>query len=162
EATVKLGTREFCRLSYAFMLGIALAFACAYAVLNLWAPDVFAVIFGERWREAGAMAAVLAVPTMLSSLTSWPEPVFQLTGWQHWMLAIQLGFDALSISSVLVALRVSASPLTTVAVVAAVQCLYHLGYLAAVFHLASIRWKEYLNLLFAMAAMFIVMRCIGS
>ena len=138
EAAERSATAEFAQLTFQLLVATALAMAPALALVSIWGPDIFAVVFGERWREAGTFAQLLALPTLLSVMTSWPERIFEVRAKQSWSLAIQVAFDVLSIGSLVLALKLGATPVAAIGVYAIVQAAYHLAYLSAVFVLVPL------------------------
>ncbi len=138
EAAERSATAEFAQLTFRLLLSTSLVMAPALALVFIWGPDIFAVVFGEQWREAGTFAKFLALPTLLSVMTSWPERIFEVRAKQSWSLAIQVGFDILSIGCLVLALKFGATPVVAIGVYAIVQAAYHLTYLSAVFVLVPL------------------------
>lgn len=153
ETAISVGTAEHKRLTQKMLETTALAFVPGYLLVGWWGPEVFALVLGERWREAGAFAAPLAVAYALGTLTSWPERIFESRSKQHWALSIQATFDILTFSLVLLVLSSGFSSLAAVQTYAAVQCLYHIAYLGAVCRLAEIDLMQYLRLLTLVAVL---------
>jgi len=153
ETAVSIGSLEHKRLTIALLEAAAWAFVPGFALVAWWGPDMFAVLLGERWREAGVFAAVLAFPYALATLTSWPERVFESRNKQHWALLIQAVFDASTLLVVWLALTKTGSPLAAVQAYAAVQCLYHLTYLGTLCRLAELEALRYFGLLVLVAAL---------
>jgi O-antigen/teichoic acid export membrane protein len=143
EAAVSIGTPEFKRLTLNILRYLGAGLMPFFVLGWFWAPDVFQVLFGARWREAGNFAALLVPIGCLSLFTSWPERVFEVRRKQHWSLSIQLAFDSITVGLVTWALAQSATPLTAIKVYVAIQCFYHLTYLAAIFKLSDFSSKDF-------------------
>lgn len=147
EAADRSSTAEFAQLTFRLLMATALAMAPPLALLSIWGPDIFAFVFGEQWREAGRFAQLLALPTLLSVMTSWPERIFEVRSKQSWSFAIQIGFDILSIGSLALALKLGAAPITAIGIYAVVQAAYHLSYLSAVFALVPLPPPRFFTLI---------------
>jgi O-antigen/teichoic acid export membrane protein len=147
EAADRSTTAEFAQLTFRLLMATALAMAPPLALVSIWGPDIFAFVFGEQWREAGRFAQLLALPTLLSVMTSWPERIFEVRARQSWSFAIQIGFDVLSIASLALALGLGAAPITAIGIYAVVQAVYHLSYLSAVFALVPLPPSRFFTLI---------------
>ena len=143
EAAVNIGTTDFKRLTLNLLRYLGAGLAPFFVLGWFWAPEVFQIVFGARWREAGDYAALLMPIGYLSLFTSWPERVFEVRGKQHLSLAIQLIFDSATVGLVTVALINGTPPLTAIKYYVGVQCLYHMTYLAAVFRLSGFDLKSF-------------------
>lgn len=137
EAAVSIGTPEFKRLTLSFLRYLAAGLAPFFVLGWFWAPEVFAVVFGPRWHEAGQYAAVLMPVGYLSLFTSWPERVFEVRNKQHVSLIIQSTFDAATVLTVGAALFNGLPPLRAIQLYVICQVMYHLTYLGAVFQLSG-------------------------
>lgn len=142
EAAERAGSPEFSRLTFGLMIGLTIALTPCFTFLSIWGATLFSFVFGASWEEAGAYAQLLALPGLLSLLTSWPERIFEVRAKQGRALGIQLFFDALSIGVLVWSLRSGASPLLAIAFFAAAQTLYHLVYLTAVFKLVPVQLEN--------------------
>jgi O-antigen/teichoic acid export membrane protein len=146
EAASHCGTPQFQALMLSLLRAAAFALIPGFAFLALWGPDFFAFILGERWREAGSFAAVLAVPMGLASVTSWPERLFEVRGRQDLSFAIQVVFDTLTVGAVCLTLWWNGSAFEAIWMFAMVQTAYHLCFLAALCRLADISLGQYLEI----------------
>lgn len=61
-----------------------------YSLLFLFAPDVFAIAFGEKWREAGYFARILSVLLMIEFITLPLNTLFNVKQEQKRLMKIQL------------------------------------------------------------------------
>lgn len=154
QAATQGQTAAFRRMTLGLLRATTISFAPACGALAFWGPDLFSIVFGEHWREAGIFAACLAGPLALSALTSWPERIFEANLKQHWSFAIQLTFDTLSIAAVIWLMANGADKLTTILVYACIQVAFHLSYLAAVFRFAGLRTANYFETIVTATALF--------
>jgi O-antigen/teichoic acid export membrane protein len=138
EAASSLGTPAFEATVLRLTRAIARLAAPPFAALPLVAPDAFAWVFGERWREAGQYAALLAPVGFLFLFSSWPERVFEVAGRQRLSFAIQLGFDLATAAVLFLLVRAGAGTLPMLLAVVSIGCAYHLGYLAAAARVAAL------------------------
>jgi len=81
-------------------------FAPALALM-LWGPELFALVFGEPWREAGEIARLLAVTMFFQTIATPLSQTVFLAGMHRWDMAWQFARLVVSISTILVASRVS-------------------------------------------------------
>ena len=61
-----------------------------YSLLFIVAPDVFAVAFGEQWREAGYFARILSILLMIEFITLPLNTLFNVRQEQKRLMKIQL------------------------------------------------------------------------
>ena len=136
-----------------FLLGLSSTAVCAaycapvFAFLVFWAPDVFAALFGERWRMSGIYAALLAPVGLLSLFTVWPERVFAVAQRQQVSLLVQVASDSASIALVWGLLLAGVAPLFCIGAFSLAQCIYHLVCLFAIFRTARFEPAAYWHLL---------------
>lgn len=103
----------------------------------VWAPDLFALVFGERWRAAGHYARAFSPVAFCFLFTSWPERLYEVAQRQHVALALQVVSDAVSLGILMLCLRQGVSPLRAVAAYALVYSVYHSVYLFIIFRIAG-------------------------
>lgn len=154
EAAENLHTPAFRSMTLKLMFVLAAGLAPLFAVGFLWSEEIFTIMFGAGWREAGRFAALLMPLAMLSLFTSWPERIFEVCLKQKLALFIQLTFDSISIATVVWMLRINKPALLVVSVYVAVQLVYQLVYLYYVFQLAELGMKKYVTLLTLIAVCF--------
>jgi O-antigen/teichoic acid export membrane protein len=161
QAVVNGGSDAFRRVTSSMLQATVVGIVPACGVLALWGPDVFAVAFGERWREAGLFASYLAAPLAFGVLTSWPDRIFEANLKQHWAFVIQITFDALSIGTVLLLMVSGTEKSVTVLAYAGVQVIFHLCYLGAVFRFAGLRAAKYIEVVLLTSGLFVGLFAIG-
>lgn len=154
EAAENLHTSAFRSMTLKLMFVLAAGLAPLFAIGFLWSEEIFTILFGRGWYEAGRFAALLMPLAMLSLFTSWPERIFEVCQKQKLALFIQLTFDSVSIAAVIWLLRINKPALFVVSVYVVVQLVYQLVYLYYVFRLAELGTKKYFMLLTFIAACF--------
>jgi O-antigen/teichoic acid export membrane protein len=153
EAASTLHTPAFEEMVLKLTRSIARFAAPAFAALPLLAPDAFALVFGERWREAGHYAALMAPVGFLFLFSSWPERVFEVARQQRVSFLIQLGFDMVTALLLITMIRAGFDPLAALAAVVAVACVYHLAYLLAAARVARLLLTRFRPILTEAAAL---------
>lgn len=147
EGVVRLGTSEFRALVWGLSRSLVLIFIPAYFFLGYWGEAIFEVVFGDKWKGAGNVLMYLALPFALAALTGWPERVFEIRAKQQWSFAIQLGFDLLTMVSIVVVLAAGWDAFLVIKVFAVLQTLYQLAFLAAIYILAGLGWTGFLRIM---------------
>lgn len=107
---------------------LALLGAVPFAILFWLGPTLFAMIFGEPWREAGVYASLLAIPHYVG-FAAWPVmPILNVLERQGW----QLGWDAcrlvLSFGSLWLAARSGAGARVSIALYGAAILVSYAGH----------------------------------
>lgn len=156
EAAINVDTAGFRRFVLRLMLVFAAGLTPMFALAGCWAEAGFAYLFGEGWRESGVFAAMLMPIALLSVFTSWPERIFEVRDRQHWALMIQVGFDMSSVIGVIYVLQFFHNVTAAIAVYVAVQLLYQLVYLYAVFRLVGLGGGRYAGVIGVIAVSAIV------
>lgn len=156
EAVSDTGTPVFRAFTYALQRLSATLGAIPFGFLAIYGPEVFGLAFGARWHEAGRYVALLSPVAVLAILTSWPERIFEVRRRQSLALSIQLIFDSAAIGSIAWLLAHGEDPYIALRAFAAIQIVYHLCYLAAVYRLAAIGSGRFAALIGKTVAMFIV------
>jgi O-antigen/teichoic acid export membrane protein len=160
EAASTLHTPRFEEIVLTLTRAIARLAAPAFAALPLLAPDAFALLFGDRWRDAGDYAALLAPVGFLFLFSSWPERVFEVAGRQQLSFFIQLGFDSMTAVVLITMVRSGAEPLLMLSALVAIGCAYHLSYLSAAVRVARLSLAPFRSIV-AEATLLAVVSAIG-
>ncbi|MEO5869829.1 MAG: lipopolysaccharide biosynthesis protein [Gemmatimonadaceae bacterium] len=98
EAMLRLqGEGDLARLFSKTMRGLFLVSLLPFAAMLLYSHEIFALVFGAKWREAGTIVRILS-PGILFEFVAFPLSVFFLvTGTQRYTFRIQLvGFISLA------------------------------------------------------------------
>lgn len=147
EAAVSFGTQRLENLTNRLLIAIAEIGVPCFAFFAFWAPDAFAIIFGEAWREAGSFAVAFLPVAFCFLFTSWPERIYEIAQKQHRALTIQVIADVVCMALVWGLLQGGIAPVKAVAAYAIVNTVYHAVYLYFVFRTAGFRTKGLSNLL---------------
>jgi len=110
-----------------------------WALFLFHAPSLFALFFGEPWREAGVYAAILSVPAIPSLLGNWLDRTFDVVGRQRLAFTLETIFAAVSITALLSGIWYFQSILVAVSMQSAVMTVYYLLWLAVVFKILRFR-----------------------
>jgi len=112
------------------------------------APSLFALIFGEPWREAGLYAAILSVPAIPLILGNWLDRAFDVLGRQRLAFFLEALFAVASIAALFAGMWFFESTMAAVSLQALVLGLYYCVWLAVLFRLASFRFSGLRDLFF--------------
>lgn len=115
--------------------------------IALWAPQIFSLLFGPEWQDAGKFVIVYMPVALLFILTTWSGRIFDVRGRQDILFRIQLVFDFLSIGGLIAVLATQPSPIRAIAFYAVCQVLYLLTYLFFVFRMMHLRVLAYFGVL---------------
>ncbi len=125
----------------------------AVAVVPFWilflfhARDLFAMVFGELWREAGIYAAILSVPAVPLILGNWLDRAFDALGRQRLAFTLELIFSLLSIAALTLGMLLFRNALVAISLQAAVLTFYYSYWLFALFRAAGYRLQGLSRLL---------------
>lgn len=133
EAVHGVGTEGFERITLRLLnLGLLIS-SPAFALVAVFGDNLFGLVYGSPYVEAGRYAMLLAPATWLALQTGWPERVFEATNRQDLSFKIQIGFDTAVFIGVAAALAITNNPRVAVAAYVCVNCVYHVSYLYGVF-----------------------------
>jgi O-antigen/teichoic acid export membrane protein len=97
-----------------------------FVLVMLFAEPVFAVVFGHPWRQAGHFAAILAVPSMVKTLTAWLDRTFDIRGRQGLPLMLEAVYVVIVCGATYLALHASKDPDWAIAAYSAVTVAFYL------------------------------------
>jgi Membrane protein involved in the export of O-antigen and teichoic acid len=115
----------------------------AIVVVPFWiiflfhATTLFALIFGEAWREAGLYAAILSVPAIPLLLGNWLDRAFDALGKQRLAFILELIFSLASVVILTVAMIIFENALLAVILQSVVMTIYYAYWLYALFTAAG-------------------------
>jgi len=102
---------------------LALLGAVPFVVFFLFSPSLFALVFGESWREAGVYARVLAAMHYLA-FVSWPlTQTLNILEQQYWQLGWDVARLLLTCGSLWIAFRLGSSARVAIGALAAAMFL---------------------------------------
>lgn len=125
----------------------------AVCVVPFWilflfhARDLFAVVFGEPWREAGTYAAILSVPAVPLILGNWLDRAFDALGRQRLAFTMEMVFSLLSIGALTAGMVLWRNGLVAISLQAGVLTFYYSYWLFALFRAAGYRLRGLSRLL---------------
>jgi O-antigen/teichoic acid export membrane protein len=111
------------------------------------AEDLFALIFGEPWRDASLYAIILSVPGVPLLLGNWLDRAFDTLGRQRLAFLLEFSFSILSVVALAFGMIFFKSVLIAVCLQAGVLTIYYSYWIVALFHAAGFRRGELLRLL---------------
>jgi O-antigen/teichoic acid export membrane protein len=97
-----------------------------FVLVMLFAEPVFAVVFGHPWRQAGHFAAILAVPSMVKTLTAWLDRTFDIRGRQGLPLMLEAVYVVIVCGATYLALHISKDPDWAIGAYSAVTVAFYL------------------------------------
>lgn len=130
SAANSLGTKHFESVVLAVYHSLSTLGPALFATVFVWAPDLFSLVFGHDWTEAGAFASALVPASFAYLFTSWASRVFEVVGRQKHMLTVQVVADTGIILVVSALLLGGVSPLVAIYV----YSLMTIGYSAVYLH----------------------------
>lgn len=138
EASVTFGSNRLGDLLIMLLRRISVLCTPGFIFGAYWAPDLFAILFGERWRAGGVYAAAFSPVAFCFLFTSWPERIFEVAERQHLALILQVVSDALGVGLLFLLLHLGVEPSRAVLCYSLTYVAYHTTYLVIVFRLASV------------------------
>jgi O-antigen/teichoic acid export membrane protein len=121
--------------------------AVPFWVLFLFhAKTLFALVFGEPWREAGLYASILSVPAIPLLLGNWLDRAFDVLGRQRLAFTLELVFSGVSVAGLTLGIVIFRNTTLGVSLQAGVLMLYYCYWLNALFRAARFDRVELLKL----------------
>jgi O-antigen/teichoic acid export membrane protein len=147
------------------VLAATLMFGPLFVFGFLFAEPVFRTLFGRNWTEAGRFAAVLAGPSMLITLTSWLDRIYDIIGRQRLALILQISNDSISLTLMLAVLYFTHDPLLAVTAFAVSVSIYCIVWTYFTFSIGGFGTKlllEYVSVAAAVVAFVLVSNSVIS
>jgi len=120
-------------LTYRILTTLVTAATPAFVFIAWHAQDVFAVLLGSQWRDAGLYAALMATPACTYLLSGVLDRMLDVVGHQRTALLIEAAYSSLAVLVFLVGLYVFKSAPIAVTLFAAVTACYHVVWMFAVY-----------------------------
>jgi O-antigen/teichoic acid export membrane protein len=133
-----------------------------FVLMMLFAEPVFAVVFGHPWRQAGHFAAILAVPSMVRTLTAWLDRTFDIRGRQGLPLVLVVVYVVIACIAIYLALHISKDPELAVIVYAAVTVVFYLVWMVCALLVAGFPPRLGAQFIIATATMMALMLGVDS
>jgi O-antigen/teichoic acid export membrane protein len=137
EAALSLGTEAFTKLTRRLMQLLAEFATPGLALLVWFSPQLFPLLMGQQWAQAGTFCSVMAVVGYCLAFTSWPERIFEVAGKQRVVFLLQLVADLINMAVVYLLLAGGGSSLVVVQAFTVCAVLYHVAYLWFIYSYAG-------------------------
>jgi O-antigen/teichoic acid export membrane protein len=140
---------------YRVLKAITLCTAPLFIVIGWFARDAFAFLMGQRWREAGVYAGILAIPASLQVLSGPLERMLDIVSHQKVALVIELCYSVMTLSIVGYAFAVGKGAPLCISFFAAVTIFYHVALVSAVYHFCEFPARD----LAKVASLYLALTC---
>lgn len=137
KAATTIGTPALETLTAQILAKITGLITLPFLFFSYWAPEIFAVVFGEQWKIAGLYATALAPVAFTYLYASWPDRLYEVMGKQETALYLQIISDVLLVSAVFGALWFGLSPLVSVWIYSLLFAVYNVVWLVITFRIAG-------------------------
>ncbi len=118
-----------------------------------YAEDLFALFFGEPWRDASLYSMILSVPAVPLLLGNWLDRAFDALGRQRLAFVLESVFSVFSVVALALGILFFKSVLIAVCLQAGVLTVYYSYWLVALFYAAGFRRDQLLRLLAIVVAL---------
>jgi O-antigen/teichoic acid export membrane protein len=135
------------RLFVAIIRLIGYTIAFPLAVVSIWGGEIYAIIFGEPWHEAGLYAAAQVPAIFAMAITLWMERIFDALGKQRLHLWLSAGLNFITLFMFVAAHLLYRDSLITILVWSAGMLVYGVVWLAVAFHVCRFAQKQLVGLL---------------
>jgi len=95
-----------------------------FLLVALFAEPIFRLVFGAEWDQAGRFAAILALPSMVKTLTVWLDRVFDIRARQGLSLLLEATYALTGFGVTYIVLRLTKNPDFAIQAYAALTVLY--------------------------------------
>jgi O-antigen/teichoic acid export membrane protein len=112
---------------------LALVVTPAFLLFAWYARDIFRIVMGPEWTDAGIYAAILAAPTFAALFANTLDRLLDVVHQQRIGLAIELSYSVLAVVGFAAALALLPGAVWAVAVFAGITVLYHVTWVLAVY-----------------------------
>jgi O-antigen/teichoic acid export membrane protein len=133
-----------------------------FVLLMLYAEPAFGIVFGQPWRPAGHFAAILAVPSMVKTLTAWLDRTFDIRGRQGLPLVLEAAYVVIVCVATYLVLRRSADANLAIIVYAAVTVVFYLVWMVCALLVAGFPSRLGVEFVLATSAVIAVMLGVDS
>jgi O-antigen/teichoic acid export membrane protein len=130
-----------------------------FVLLVFFGEPLFMDIFGREWQEAGRFAAILALPSLVRTLTAWLDRVYDVRNRQRLALTVTASYAVIAITAMYFTLRISGNPERGVECYAMITVVFYLVWLLCALRVARFDLRmcgELVASTFVMAAFMIV------
>ncbi len=145
-----LATRELGQLESevkSLLVAVARLIVPVWVLLVVFAEPLFALVFGEKWRDAGLYAAALSFAAIPQLLGNWLDRIFYVTGNQKLVFRMEGVFSTLTVVMVSIAALLDVGPFAVVVTQTATLSAYFLIYLYKIFDVADFSFDAFFRVL---------------
>jgi len=96
-------------------------------------PNIFEIVFGKTWREAGLYASILSLPAFFLLLVTWSDRLFDIKSKQKLELQFELLFSTLAIGGIVIGFVLSFQFQIVIMLLSFILSCYYLVLFFAVF-----------------------------
>lgn len=108
-----------------------------FVLLVFFGEPIFMDIFGHEWQQAGRFAAILALPSLVRTLTAWLDRVYDVSNRQRLALIVTASYAVIAITAMYITLRMSGNPERGVECYAAITVVFYLIWLLCALRVAK-------------------------
>lgn len=133
-----------------------------FVLVILFGEPMFELLFGHPWRQAGHFAAILAVPSMVKTLTAWLDRTFDIRDRQLLPLILEAAYVAVLCIALYLVLRFTHDPNLAVTVYAAATVVFYLVWMAFALQVAGFAARIGAQFVLVTAAVVVLMLGVDS
>ena len=104
--------------------------------------NIFAIVFGEPWRQSGVYAAVLALPLYASLFVNWMDRGFDVLGQQRLAFLMEFVVAILTISAWFFGLMILKNVFQAIVLLSLVRFAYNVTYLFVCYRIFSLDFRH--------------------
>ena len=117
--------------------------------LFFFAEEIFAFVFGEEWRNAGAYGIWLSLPATIIALSGWMDRIFDVLGRQRLAFLLEFGIAIISVLGLVIFLIYSPKLLHAIALQMILMGLCYLLWILVVYQIAEFNLERLLKIALA-------------
>jgi O-antigen/teichoic acid export membrane protein len=131
-----------------------------FMLVILFGEPMFELVFGHPWRQAGHFAAILAIPSMVKTLTAWLDRTYDIRNRQLLALILEAVYVAVVCAAIYLSLRLTHDANLAVALYAALTVVFYLVWMACALRVAG--FPSLIGLEFVVVAAAVVGLMLGA
>ena len=102
-----------------------------------WSEEIFALVFGTRWRDAALYGEFFALPVFTFMFCNWMDRIMDVIGQQRLTMTLEIVFGSLSVLSLWAAFAAGLGLIYALGMQCAVLIAYNVSYLVLAYDRAS-------------------------
>ena len=107
-----------------------------------YTSELFGILLGPEWKNAGKYAAWLTGPSMILLFTAWLNRVYDVAGKQKLEFALQLTYSVILFASIFYSLYVGKDTLFSVALYSIITVCFNIVWLIVAYNVAGIQTRQ--------------------